>query len=184
MSALKKILMAVLFVLLVVLLIGFVRTYQHIKIAKDYVDFVTDSVNGSLAEIENINIMLNELEYDEEGNEISELQDSLSTLKENRDSIVEENDESSKPRGSEDVQGEFGSYLTDLDELISSLETVVTSLEELDEKGVFEENLTEYITKSNELQLQSEVLETELNEFVQGYTKFDFKNFLDAIRFI
>jgi hypothetical protein len=184
MSTVKKLVMVVLFIILIVLLFGFVRTYQNIKNARDYVNFITDSTNESLAQVEQINIMLNDLEYDEEESDLVALKEEVGNLKQHYNAVEESRNDYKLPRGSEEVETGFDQYTSRLSSLIDSLDEVLSSVENFEDKEVFEEKLSDYVSESSELKSESEILEEKLNTFVQSYSKFDFNNFIDAIKFI
>lgn len=185
MAVIKKIVVLLLIVFLVILIAFLIKAYRDVGIAKEYVSFVTDSTNKLIDQFDSINMKLNELEYDEkEDSLLEELrleQDRINTL------ISETSNGRSKYEGlygSSDVEEKFDDYLNEAKALLESYEAISDSIENLEDREVYEEKLEEYVNHSNELQLKSEELESILKQFVQEYTKFDFKRLVNGVKSI
>jgi uncharacterized protein YxeA len=180
----KKIVIMLLILVFVALLAVLVKTYVDIKRAKEYVEFVTDSANESLVKVEQINQLLNEMQYDEQEEDVSEYREKLDEIKSIYTNTNSRRDELKVPYDSQAVEENFDEYQNDFNNVINSYEALIISVEDLEDTEVFEDKLEDYIESSNELQLDSEGLEMDLNEFVQNYTKFDFYTILNAIKSI
>ncbi|MBU0976424.1 MAG: hypothetical protein ABIE03_08115 [Patescibacteria group bacterium] len=181
MKTFGKVLVAILIILFTALLYLFVRTYQDVKYSEKYIDFVTNSANNILSEVEKINVDLNALEYDETDSDLTSLQSGLEELKNLSKDVRDEDEEYKEIYSANGVNEGLNEFLTRTDSLISSLEVLLNSMENLEKKDDFDKKLETYIDESDSLEIESADLQIELNTYVDNYSKFDVDRILNEI---
>lgn len=179
MKVLAKVLTIFLLIMFVALLVLLVKTYRDVNESKRYVEFVTNSANEILTEVEGVNGTLNALNYNGDEQDVSDLEVDIEGLKSTYERITSEK-ESYSAVDSSALDNKFEEFLNSTSEVISSGEKVVESIKNLEEKEEFDAKLDEYITKSGELDTKSVELQNELNVYVDNYSKFDFERLLNG----
>lgn len=152
------------------------KTYKEVVYAREYIDFLTDSVNDISSNADEINQTLDEIEYSESQSfttKLEEMQrqydDSLDTIKSDYSGKY-----AKRPYQTDGVNSEFESFISKAEELGGAYSEVIASVSNLEEKGIFDEKMSTYAEKADELQQQLVVLGDSLANFVQNYNKFDF----------
>lgn len=184
MKVIKKLFIAVLVLMFLGVLAIFVKTYIDIRDSKEYIEFITNSANEFLVEIEQINHALNDFEYSETQQSVVELESRLEKTEELYENVKISKGNYKVPYKGENVEEEFNIYLENVGQVIDSYEGLINVVKDLEDKEIFDASLEEYITDSNDLQEGSETLEQRLNEYVGNYTKFDLNRVLYGINFI
>jgi len=181
----KKILIIILVILFIFAGALLIKLKTDIDNAKKYTNFITESANTILTDVETINLSINDFEYSQEAdNDTKNLRQNLTAIKSSYSDVLVQRESFKMHYGAEDLDDQFDIYLERVNELILSYEAMLKGIEDLDTKEDFEGKLEDYIGCSNGLQDQSRVLEQEINEFVNDYTNFNIKNIPDAIKSI
>lgn len=181
MKTVKIIVFIILLALFIGLIVLLVMTYKDYRHTQDYMNFVTDSANGYISEVEETNNILNSLDYDEEEQDVSLLKNRLEEMKQSYNNMNNDRSTYAVPSGGDELDSQLNLFLAKANELNSSLEVIILSIENLEEKEVFQVKFDDYIQKSSSLQGQSEVLGDSLDEFMNNYSKFDLKSIKDGI---
>jgi len=184
MEFLRKAIVFILFILFIGLLALLIKVYLDVRVAKGYIEFVTDSSNSLIVRVDQINLKLNSLQYDEDQDLLEELKGELEESKILLDQIKTNRKNYKIPYKGEGVDEKFDEYLWEGEALIAAFDAVVTSIDNLEEESVFGGKIDEYVSHSDALQTKSSELEVALTEYVQDYAKFDFKRVIDGIKFI
>lgn len=180
----KSIIIIILIIIFIILVALFAKIYMDVIYAQKYINFVTNSTNDFIGSVEDVNKELSELQYNQSQDFVGELESKLNELKVEHEGITEEYESYSVPYGGDDVNAQFNGFIEETDNLILSLENLIKSIKDLEQKEEFSLKLDEYINYANVLQEKSSELEQELNEYVESYNKVDFKRILDGIKSI
>lgn len=177
----QKLVSVLLVIVFLVLVYLFFKTYQDTRYANTYIEFVTNSANEVIAEVDTANTELNAIEYTPEQDTVNDLQSRLSAVETVLNRIENERNDYEVPYKGEDVQTAFSEFRSKGEDVRSALSEVVNSIENLDEREVFEQKVEQYIIASNQLQDSSVALEGKLNEYVDNYNKIDLERILHAV---
>ncbi len=180
----KKLVLFVIIMIFFALLAALVKTYLDMRATREYVNFITDRTNNIILKIDEINGLINEISFDTEGQYIENLNTKKIELQNLYSNTNNERAKYKKLYRGDQVEKSFDQYLESVRSLIESYNTLIESIKNLEDKELYEEKLSEYISKSNEIQSYSESLEEELNKYIENYSKFDFNRIVDAIKFI
>jgi len=184
MEVLKKIVIVILFISFLLLGVALIRVYLDVSSAKEYVEFITESTNSLVVQVDQVNLGLNELQYEEGQQYLQNLQSDLNSIELTLEEIDNQKARYKVDKNREEVDGKFVDYLEEVKSLAIALEEMVDSIESLEEKEVFEARLEVYVKHSNELQAKSRLLERDLQAYIQNYTKLDFERIVDGFKFI
>lgn len=184
MQTLKKVTVVFLLLLFIALVALLVKVYFDVKSAEEYVEFITNSSNDLIVEVDQINLSLNELQYDESEQDLKELQSKLSEIDTMLEDVKTKKRSYKIPYQGEEIDRNFNDFVAEVEKLANAFEGIIESVENLDEKEIFEGKIEEYGEYSNEIQAKSSILEESLTQYVQDYTKLDFNRIIDGISFI
>ncbi len=180
----KKVFTIVFILLFIVLVVVLIKVNIDINKSNEYILYVTNSANEISSKVEEINGTLNDFEYSESGENVSELETSLTEIGNVYDNITNDKVNYTVPYKGEVINESFGNYLEGTEGIITSYNEIIVTMNNLEDRDVFDEKVEDYIVYSNDLQNNLETLEQDLNEYVQEYNKLDFDRIIHGFKSI
>ncbi len=155
------------------------KTYSSVKTAESYVRFITDSANSVIGSVDSINSELNDLNYN------SKDESELSSIKSYEDllnGIKQDYATKESPYEGEKVEKKFKEFLAVAERIKEDLNELDNGLKEGISRSEFEEKLGKYISDSEELEVVSRELQSEITTYSEQSSKIDFNRIINEIK--
>lgn len=182
MGVIKKIIPVLLFFGFLALVALFFKTYQDTRKANDYINFVTESANKIIADVESINNQLNSIQYSDSGTSVSELEAQLTNVRSDLDKIKTDKTGYKVPFQGEEIDTKFTNFIDDSEGLITSFDDIVGVIKNLEGKEAFDEKVGVYVGNADVIQGDANELESLMTTYINDYNKIDFNRVIDAIK--
>lgn len=172
--------LVLIFALLVFLL---VKTSQDVRKANAYISFVTETTNACITKVEEATKELNTLAYNDEKDSLDDIREVATQF----NNLINEAESAKKtfetPYAGEEIDQQFDAYLMQAKELKLLMDDVVTSIENLEDKEIYDAKIADYIVKSEKLNESAVELQETINKFEGNYKNIDLNRLIYGLPF-